>query len=364
MLPKPLIALRNLRIDVSQRTRAPVSKCNRSGSKPRRTHAIPSISESLLVAAALCPRWNVRMSIISLSDVATGAGHQTVTASELVRQFGIWQDRAAQAPVYILNRGRPRLMLATVDLMNALCAPRGPGTTPDMLALLLGAMDELVVLIGPERTIVAASTGARGHFGAAVMPGGPATALGDEASRPLLAAALRRVAQTGLSEIVEFPSPSRPGRVLSGLLRPLDDHVLMAVRDHTLTEELRDAEALSDAQAAAASSAGVAVVTINLRGYVEEPSIALARLSGLPVETLATARFVSLLELAHRPATGELIEAVIRDGTARAIDAALLVNRGDPVPIRIGLSAVRQNLTVRAVCAMIAPSVPNTAKRA
>jgi hypothetical protein len=52
---------------------------------------------------------------------------QTVTASALVRQFGLWQERAARAPVYILHRGRARLALTSIELMEAMCAPSRAG---------------------------------------------------------------------------------------------------------------------------------------------------------------------------------------------------------------------------------------------
>jgi hypothetical protein len=46
------------------------------------------------------------------------------TASDLARRFGMWSKRAAQEPVYILHRGRPRLVLASVELIEMLCRPR------------------------------------------------------------------------------------------------------------------------------------------------------------------------------------------------------------------------------------------------
>jgi len=46
------------------------------------------------------------------------------TASDLVRRFGMWSERATREPVYILHRGRPRLVLASVELMEMLCRPR------------------------------------------------------------------------------------------------------------------------------------------------------------------------------------------------------------------------------------------------
>lgn len=49
------------------------------------------------------------------------------TASNLVRRFGMWRERAAREPVYILHRGRPRLVLASVEFVEMLCRWRENG---------------------------------------------------------------------------------------------------------------------------------------------------------------------------------------------------------------------------------------------
>lgn len=42
------------------------------------------------------------------------------TTSDLVRRFGRWRARAARSPVYILYRGRPRFVLASIELIDVL----------------------------------------------------------------------------------------------------------------------------------------------------------------------------------------------------------------------------------------------------
>ncbi|QDZ07240.1 hypothetical protein FPZ24_06900 [Sphingomonas panacisoli] len=46
------------------------------------------------------------------------------TASDLVRRFRMWSDRAESQPVYISHRGRPRLVLASVEMIETLYRPR------------------------------------------------------------------------------------------------------------------------------------------------------------------------------------------------------------------------------------------------
>lgn len=89
------------------------------------------------------------------------------TASDLVRRFGVWSARAADAPVYILHRGRPRLVLASVELIDMLCRPRESvsddrASLDETFALSHGAaiarIDRYGFLEGPH-TALAALTG-------------------------------------------------------------------------------------------------------------------------------------------------------------------------------------------------------------
>lgn len=90
----------------------------------------------------------------------------TTTASDLVRRFGLWSDRATREPVYVLHRGRPRLVLASVELIELLCRPREEETDSNSLdetfALSRGAaiarIDRYGFLDGPH-TSLAALTG-------------------------------------------------------------------------------------------------------------------------------------------------------------------------------------------------------------
>ena len=279
----------------------------------------------------------------------------SVTASELVRQFGVWQNRAMRAPVYIFNRGHPRFVLAAVELIEELCAPYREAQDGTHLAPLLDALPEIVVLLDDKHCITATSAAARSYFGAGARIGNPVEAIEASIARGFLEAAVRRVAATGLIDTIELPSPSYLGRALAVMIAPQPFGIALIARDATVADELRIAEAealaLDDALGAAR---GIADVRINLRGYLERPSPALVHLTALTREALASVRFVTLLDISSRVAAGNAIEAVIADGTPRAVSADLLVNREAPVPIRIGFAALRIGPAVEAVRALIA----------
>jgi hypothetical protein len=282
-----------------------------------------------------------------------------VTASELVRHFGLWQERAARGPVYIYNRGRPRYVLASVDFLDAQAAAQDRPADAARIADLLDALPEIVVLLDANCRVRASSATARAYFAEALQPGAPVERLESVEAAGLLASAARRAVITGLGETIEMPSRSFAGRLLDVQLAPQPDGVLLLVRDRTITEELRGARADAEAtEAAIAAIGGLAHATINLRGYLDAPGTDLAALTGLPREALASARFVTLLAIGSRVAAGEAIEAVIMTGAERALHADLLVNRGDPLAITIGLAPLREGARVVALRAVIALKAP------
>ncbi|HEU4959825.1 MAG TPA: hypothetical protein VFT56_05400 [Sphingomonas sp.] len=288
-----------------------------------------------------------------LTQLRPGAA-QTVTASTLVRQFGLWQERAAHAPVYVMHRGRPRLALASIELMEALCASQSPGGDGAEIGALLDAIRELVVIVDADLAIARMSLAARRYFGLdrTAMPA--LDQLGSPTVADFLAERTRRAIERGLAETVEIVTTRRPGRRLSIDILPWGGGAALIAEDVTLDDERREAEghvrALDDALAAVEDAAAA---RINLRGYLEDPAPSLAALTGIALETLASVRFVTLLEVGSRVAVADAIEAVIADGSPRGVTARMPVNRADVRPIRIGLSLLRRGVAPDGVAAVL-----------
>src|SRR5687768_6748855 len=99
-----------------------------------------------------------------LDDMPPG-GEACVTASELVRQFGLWQERALQQPVFVLRRGRPSLVLTSLDLMRRLCAPHEAASDTTLATLLMDAMRDSVVVVDAAGRIDDLNRAARVAFG-------------------------------------------------------------------------------------------------------------------------------------------------------------------------------------------------------
>lgn len=61
----------------------------------------------------------------------------TVSAAELRRNFGVWQERAFSAPVVVARHGKPRLVLSSAERYFADNASGEPAPTDQISGALL-----------------------------------------------------------------------------------------------------------------------------------------------------------------------------------------------------------------------------------
>lgn len=281
---------------------------------------------------------------------------QHVTASDLVRHFGIWQERAARAPVYILHRGRPRLVLTSVDVMDALCAPHvdRPDGSGQLVAL-LDVIDAMFVLLDADHQVLSASHGARAYFGDAVRAGAALSglaALGDET----LAITVARVAASGLSETIECRSPRFADRLLTYTVDCGPSGCIVQIRDASADEEMQLRCDRHQSTFKAIEAAGGAYGVANLRGRIEQATRSLSTLTGATTEALTSARVVSLVSVSDRSALGDAFEAAIDDRTPQSLSASLLVGGAELRPVTIGLAPLTSGGHITGVTIIIVPA--------
>lgn len=155
---------------------------------------------------------------------------ETATASELVRHFGLWQERAARAPVYVMFRRRPRLVLTSIEMMEALIAPHVPEREiqgPDSTAL-LDLIRDMVVIADADLRIVAVSRTARAYFGESARPRAPADELVPTSACANLVKTVRHVVASGTSQTVDLSGP-RQGGLLAITIEPHGKGVAMLI---------------------------------------------------------------------------------------------------------------------------------------
>ncbi|MBW6522473.1 hypothetical protein KZ810_03100 [Sphingomonas sp. RHCKR47] len=283
---------------------------------------------------------------------------QQVTASELVRHFGPWQDRAARAPVYIHHRGRLRLVLLSLDLMNTLCTPHlGDAADPSKTAhALADLLDEAILVFGRGARVAHANPAARTRFGGGARIDQPARHV-SEASGAFLHDAVTRVIDSGTAETLDLIADRYPQRRLHARLDPLGDGCLLVARDATAAEEARARTAELHALERAIHVSNVAArARINPRGYLIAPDDALARITGTTTDQLATARFLTLVAVADRARVGDMIDYVCANNAAVGTRAHLLVRGATAAPVALGLAPVERGGRVEEVSVIVTPA--------
>lgn len=286
------------------------------------------------------------------------SANNVVTASDLVRHFGLWQERASREPVYVLHRGRARFVLTSVEIMQALCSPHladsGDAALPDIgVESLLDLTRDIMLIVDRDLVLISASRAARRYFGESAKPGAALDALFRAASVTLVSEAVRRVMASGLAEEIETGGPYA-GRSIAVAIDPLGGGACLRISDMTIIDDIAAIRAahLGDVEAQAATGL-VAIGRINLRGYLEPPFGQIAGMAGIDAPSLAGTRFVGLIDLGTRVAVGQALETAIDTRAATQVDALLLVSGATTRPVRIGFGPVGQGAHVSAISVAI-----------
>jgi hypothetical protein len=285
---------------------------------------------------------------------------QQVTASDLVRHFGIWQDRAARAPVYVHHRGRLRLVLLSLELMDSLCAPHAgdAAAAGTLIAPLIDAITDVVVLFGNDGRLVHANAAARLKLGDGAQPTRRARAL-SQASGMFLEDAVARVLGSGTGETLDLIPDRFPHRRLQARIDILPDGCILVAHDATAHEEARVRAAELHALERAIEVSNIAArARVNPRGYLIEPDAALARMTGTTAEQLAVARFLTLIAVGDRARVGDMIEYVSANSAAVGTRAQLLVHGATAIPVALGLAPVERAGRVEEVSILLTPVAP------
>ncbi|WP_242186957.1 PAS domain-containing protein [Sphingomonas sp. CARO-RG-8B-R24-01] len=290
-------------------------------------------------------------SIPSLTPLADNV----VTCSNLVRHFGLWQARAARNPVYVLQHGRPKLVLLAIETLEALCVPGKEREAPAVdWAPVFDAVSDIVLLADGAGRILGSSRTARLHFGARAGVGQPITAIAASVPDKQFDDAIRRVIATGSESRFSLASGTRAARMLACTLLPAGDGVALVGADETAAQE----HARLAATAAAASDAMVAVrnvalLIIDRHGLLQDPTEAAIALLGRPRDQLIGTQLSGMIATPRANVMDTAIARVLTGRHPETFDAELVRKRGETLAISVGLAPIWQGGLVQNVAALV-----------
>jgi PAS domain S-box-containing protein len=270
-----------------------------------------------------------------------------VTAGEIARNFGQWQDRALTQPVVVTHHGRPRVVMVSADEYAADLdqgdARSRSGEPGDLgLATLLENMTGAFVALDSDMQIAAV------NHAFELLSDLPASDLVGRTledalpnNRPLFAEHLRRTLRTGEVGELQIEGPKYPGRTYIVRTFSYLGGVAALIRNNTAERELQAATHRDDAlRTALAMLPGIGIVSLNIRGVFTQVDDGFTRQTGFSIKDLNTARLSDIVRPADRHAVTEALEKSLQGGEPTTFTTTLLIKQLSEKPFHVSLAPV------------------------
>lgn len=280
------------------------------------------------------------------------AGERTsVTAAEIIRNFGHWQQKALEAPLAITHHGRSRVMLIGVDAYERLIAnrPKTIGGDPIELLQFIDNATEGFLAHDADLRLTYMNKVAEDYCGhhRGQMLGRIAS--GQHAGAPdnYFVSMWRQVLKTG--EPVSFEVESRlfPGRRVSARAFPYKGGVGTLFLNITERDRLRSKAEQAKALSAAVSEGGVvATVMLDARGRLRSADSAFEKLLGFTAGDMKDVRLAACVVPKDRRRVEQFVEelwtnvksgvvscnVIVKNGTEKSFKIAVVPLMRDDVP--------------------------------
>lgn len=289
-------------------------------------------------------------------------GTAVVTSAELVRRFGRWQDRVASGPLFVTHHGRQRMVMLSLASYEALAGTGGAGAASNdaglQLATVLDRMNQGFVAFGNDLAVIDANPAACAYLRRTrgELLGRPLSGEYPDLARSLVQTHLVRAIRCGETGAFDAPSFAWGAEWLHVQTFPYGAGAACLFRN--ITEEIaarREADGRTALVSAIDAHAAIGHARLSPRATFVEVDPALAAMCGFEGRSLLNARLTDILPLNRRVEAAAEVEAVLGSGGVRAFDTALLVNRGDELPVRIALAELRGDYSNEGAVVVVTP---------
>jgi prevent-host-death family protein len=294
-------------------------------------------------------------------------GHsQTVTAAEISRNFGFWQNKAISGPVVITHHGHPRAVLMSAERFSE-WAPTGAGThetTPSEVGLsaVIEHTNQAFAAVDAQLDITMVNHVFEDLSGrlASQLVGAKVVDVFPADIGALVVEQLHRVRRSGEANDFEFETPverDRESRSYHLRAFPFPDGLGVLIENVT---ELRNGERLvrqaAGLEHALAALCVVGVVRLNLRGFIVETDEVFDRMTGFGAGELVKRPFADMVSPELRDVLAKTIDEMFSDHAVKTIASVLHLKGGVKQPVEISLAAVMRGATPDSAIAAIVPT--------
>lgn len=288
-----------------------------------------------------------------------------VTAGEISRNFGQWQDVALSGPVIVTHHGRPRVVMISAEHYAAAGLAEGPAgfdndsalqTAETAKSAILGHLNEAFVALDPDLRITAVNTVFEDLKGAsaAQLVGLAWTEVFSAPVQALIGEQFRRVLRTG--ETLEFESEStvQSGRSFGVRVFPYPGGVAALFVNRTEERDLRARlDRASALEAALSVLPDVATARLNIRGVLTSMDADFLQLTGFSEAELRDCRLSDIVRPAERRALAQAVEQALQGAAPSRLQMTLLVKDGAERTVELALATVRRDGVPEGVLAVL-----------
>jgi prevent-host-death family protein len=289
----------------------------------------------------------------------------SVSAGDISRNFGLWQERAFKGFVIVTHHGRPRVVIVSAEQYATF---RGDEFFQDetgvdlkfetALSAVLDNTTQAFISFNDSLNIIAINRVFEATFGliSSHVVGRAFEEVFPRTAQSVIGEQLRRALKTG--EVIEFASSAatEDGRYYSYRAFPYPSGIAVLIENRTAERESRLERQIANAlKTALAESPLVCTIQLNVRGFIREASPAFVKLSGFTAEELDGFRLVDVILPKDRADVTAVLEDVLQTGVSRVFMAALLVKGHSEQRVEISAAPILGETMCEGVVAVINP---------
>ncbi|BCW87582.1 hypothetical protein sos41_07120 [Alphaproteobacteria bacterium SO-S41] len=285
---------------------------------------------------------------------------ETVSAAEIIRNFGFWQQQALTKPLTITHHGRARVMLVSRDEYERMrLAPSAAGAhtaSPDenllRSAAMVDNMAEAFVLYDENLGIREVNRAMEAYLG---LPRHEliGKTVAEAVGRPTSEVAngiLKRVLRTGESADFEFTSSIFPGRTMKVHAFPFMGCIAVLSTNITEQERWRSSDAEWQAcHQAMLQLKDTGVARLDTRGRVESADASFEQMTGFGAAQLADVRLFDIIDHANRRRAQAMFEKVISERQPGAINVKVIAKSGAERPANLAMAPLTRDFAATGV---------------
>lgn len=287
-----------------------------------------------------------------------------VTSAEVVRNFGMWQDKVVRNPVVVTNHGRPRCVLLSTELYDSMMSGDLPAADAERTALEHAVLSERMDdgFVAMDASLVIGSSNAIG----AMMLASPRELLVGTSLLDILPtirdgpgeSQLRRTIRSGEDGHFFAKGPSCEFRVHAF---PWPGGVAVTFRRSTIEDgtEKRMLEAASLRQALQ-THGRIGMAEVSVRGTFVSVDPSFADIAGFAADRLLGSRLIDILAFNDRSHAAEAVERTLSSQAPTSFVSTLLREAGEALAIRVSLAALIDGSGARSLTVVLTPDAAAT----